>query len=116
MAEMTIQVPEPLVQELASVGDRLPEVLAYGLEQLSPLPSEIYQYILEFMVSQPSPDEVLQFGPTDAMQARASALLEKNRNGELNTVGSSELDEYMRINHLITMLKARALPYLTDAN
>lgn len=116
MTEMTIQVPEPLAQELVSVGDRLPEVLAYGLERLSPLPSEIYQYILEFMISQPSAEEVMQFGPTDAMQARASALLEKNRNGALSNAESSELDEYMRINHLITMLKAQALPYLVGQN
>lgn len=31
-------------------------------------------------------------------------------------VESKELDEYVRINHLITMLKARALPYLTPEN
>lgn len=113
MLEMTIQVPEPLAEELASVQDRLPEVLAYGLQQLSPLPSAVYQYILEFMVSQPSQEEVLDFGPTAAMQARVSALLEKNRVDELTVAESKELDEYVRINHLITLLKARALPYLT---
>lgn len=116
MTEMTIQVPEPLAQELVSIGERLPEVLAYGLEQLSPLPSGIYQYILEFLVSQPSPEEMMQFGPTDAMQERASALLEKNRNGELSKAEINELDEYMRIDHLVTMLKARALPYLAGNN
>jgi hypothetical protein len=113
MLEMTIQVPEPLAKELVSVQGRLPEVLAYGLQQLSPLPGEIYQYILEFMVSQPSHEELLNFGPTPTMQARVSMLLEKNRVDKLSTAESKELDEYMRINHLITMLKARALPYLT---
>ncbi len=116
MLEMTIQVPDPLAEELVSVQDRLPEVLAYGLQQLSPLPSEIYQYILEFMVSQPSREDLLDFGPTPAMQARVSVLLEKNRAGELSVAESKELDEYVRINHLITMLKARALPYLTPDN
>ncbi|MEZ4866961.1 MAG: hypothetical protein R3C14_36905 [Caldilineaceae bacterium] len=113
MLEMTIQVPEPLAEELVAVQDRLPEVLAYGLQQLSPLPGEIYQYILEFMVSRPSQEELLRFAPTPAMQARVSFLLEKNRSGELAVAESKELDEYMRINHLITMLKARGLP-LTD--
>ncbi|MCB0060844.1 MAG: hypothetical protein KDE19_01970 [Caldilineaceae bacterium] len=42
MLEMTIQVPEPLAEELSSQRERLPEVLAYGLQQLSPLPNEIY--------------------------------------------------------------------------
>ena len=113
MLEMTIQVPEPLAEELVAVQDRLPEVLAYGLQQLSPLPSAVYQYILEFMVSQPSQEDLLNFGPTAAMQARVSALLEKNRSDELTIAESKELDEYVRINHLITMLKAHALPYLT---
>ena len=56
MLEMTIQVPEPLAEELTSQQARLPEVLAYGLQQLSPLPNEIYQYILQFLISNPSPE------------------------------------------------------------
>lgn len=113
MLEMTIQVPEPLAAELMTKGDRLSEVLAYGLQQLPPLPNETYQYILEFLVSQPSAAEVLHFGATPTMQARVTELLEQNRTGTLTVVESKELDEYVRINHLITMLKARALPYLT---
>ncbi len=116
MLEMTIQVPEPLAAELAANGDRLPEVLAYGLQQLSPLPNEIYQYILEFLVSQPSAAELLDFGPTPAMQARVNELLERNQTGMLPAAEAKELDEYVRINPLITMLKARALPYLTPEN
>lgn len=116
MLEMIIQVPEPLAEELAAKGDRLPEVLAYGLQRLQPLPNEIYQYILEFLVSQPSSTEVMHFGPTPAMQTRVDELLEKNRAGTITAADTKELDEYMRINHLITMLKSRALPYLTPEN
>jgi hypothetical protein len=116
MLEMTIQVPEPLAAELVAQGDRLPEVLAYGLQRLPPLPNEIYQYILEFLVGQPSSAEVVRFGPTPAMQARVDELLEKNRAGTLTAADTKELDEYMRINHLITLLKARALPNLTPEN
>lgn len=116
MLEMTIQVPEPLAAELMAQSGRLPEVLAYGLQQLPPLPNETYQYILAFLVSQPSPAEVMHFGPTAAMQERVGELLAKNRIGTLTIGESAELDEYIRINHLITMLKARALPYLTPEN
>jgi hypothetical protein len=116
MREMTIELPDSLAEELASVRHRLPEVLAYGLQQLSPLPNEVYQYILEFMISQPTPEQVLQFGPTLAMQARVEELLAKNRDGTLTSVEADELDEYVRINHLITMIKARAVPYLPPTN
>lgn len=113
MLEMTIQVPEPLAAELASQQARLPEVLAYGLQQLSPLPNEIYQYILHFLISDPSPEEIAAFGPTPTMQARVEQLLVKNRDGALTASEVRELDEYVRINHFVTMLKARNRPHLS---
>lgn len=112
MVGMTVRVPESLAERLSTVGTRLPEILAHGLDKLSPLPNEVYRYILEFLVSHPSPPEVVNFSPTPAMQKRASELLEKNRSGNLTSAEAAELDEYIRINHLVTMLKARALPYL----
>ncbi|MEW5987848.1 MAG: hypothetical protein AB1791_14535 [Chloroflexota bacterium] len=112
MVEVTVRVPETLAERLSSVGSRLPEILAHGLDKLSPLPNEVYRYILEFLVSRPSPQEVVNFGPTLAMQKRVSELLERNRSDNLTPAEASELDEYLRINHLVTMLKARALPYL----
>lgn len=116
MIEMTIQVPESLAERVSAVSGRLPEVLAYGLEELSPLPNEIYRYILEFLISQPTPDEIVNFEPTSTMNERVSELLEKNRTGTLTTAESAELDEYIRLNHLITMLKARTLPYLPSTS
>ncbi|MEZ4714250.1 MAG: hypothetical protein R3A44_44120 [Caldilineaceae bacterium] len=108
MKEMTIQVPDPLAAEIDSVQDRLPEILAYGLHHLSPVPNEVYRYVLEFLVSQPSAAEIAEFAPTPSMQARVNELLEKNRMGVLTPTENQELDEYVRINHLITMLKARS--------
>lgn len=77
MLELTIQVPEPLAEEIVSKQERLPEVLAYGKQHLPLLPNEIYHHVIEFLVSQPSPIEVLHFAPTPAMQARVNLLLEK---------------------------------------
>ncbi len=114
MIEITIQVPDNLAEELTSVEERLPEILAYGLNQLTPLPNQVYRDVLNFLISQPSPKELIEFVPSPEIQAHVSELLEKNRTGTLTSIEESELDEYMHINHLITMLKARALPYLTD--
>jgi len=113
MLEVTIQVPERLAAEISSLQDRLPEVLAYGLRQIPPLPNEVYQYILGFLASQPSPEEIFSFSPTPIMQNRTSQLLEKNRLATLTVIENKELDEYVRINHLVTLLKARVLPYAT---
>ena len=89
--------------------DRLPEVLARGLTESFPLPNEVSCYILRFLTSNPSPQEVLDFKPTQAMQERIRELLEKNREGQLTSAESAELEEYGRINRFISLLKARAL-------
>ena len=112
MVEITIQVPDALAERLSSVQDRLPEVLALGLDELSPLPNQVYRYVLEFLISRPSPEALMRFGPTPEMQTRANKLLERDRAGQLTPAESTELDEYVRIDHLITLLKAEALPYL----
>ena len=108
MVEITIEVPESLAEQLASVRDRLPEVLARGLSQLSPVPNEVYRYILEFLASNPSPEAIFHFKPTLRIQKRISELLEKNRTGQLTRTESAELDEYERIEHCIRMLKIQA--------
>jgi len=112
MVEITIQVPESLAEQISEAQLQLPEILERGLEQSSSVPNQVYRQILEFLISQPSPEELLNFAPTDIVQQRVDELLEKDRAGVLTQLESAELDEYVRINHLITMLKARTLPYL----
>lgn len=112
MAQITIDVPDTLARRLVSVKHRLPEVLARGLEQTPPLPYEVYRYILEFLASNPSPEAIVKFRPTPKMQARISKLLAKNREGELTPTESTELDEYVHINDLLSLLKARAFKLL----
>jgi hypothetical protein len=47
------------------------------------------------------------------MQARLRYLLSQSSEGSLTPDELQELDEYERIEHLIIMLKAGNLPYLT---
>lgn len=109
MAQITIEVPDPLAERLLAVGDRLPEVLVRGLaESASPL-NEVYRYVLEFLASNPSPDVIVNFKPTPQIQKRISELLAKNREGQLTPAESAELDEYAYINRLLSSLKTRAL-------
>jgi hypothetical protein len=115
MVEITIQVPESLAERLAAIRDRLPEVLARGLEEPSPLLNEVYRYILDFLANSPSPEAILNFSLTPTMQERSSELLEKNRADQLTPAEATELDEYVRINNVVSLLKARALRNLRAA-
>lgn len=114
MAKITLEVPDELTEQLAQFGDRLPELLALSLQQ-PPLPARIYHYILNFLASQPTPEQILAFRPTPEMQKRLQTLLVRSQAGEITLPEQQELDEYERIEHLIVMLKAGSLPHLTGA-
>jgi hypothetical protein len=112
MAQITIELPDSLAQRLVSVQDRLPEVLTRWLDSPPPLSNEVYRHVLAFLATNPSPQEILDFNLTTTMQERASDLLEKNREAQLTSVEVTELDEYVHINDLLSLLKARALQHL----
>ena len=116
MVEITIQVPEALAERIAEVRDRLPEVLAVGLRDLPPLPTEGYRYVLEFLASNPSPQAIVDFDLLPAMQARASELLTRERASQLTAAGAAELDEHIRIDNLLSTLKTGALKRLKTAS
>lgn len=112
MPTITIEVPEELGERLSQIGDRLPELLALSLQQPA-LPAHIYHYILNFLASNPTPEQIAAFGPTPVMQERLRLLLERNKAGELTIAEQNELDEYEKIEHLVILLKAGCLPYLS---
>lgn len=115
MTTITLEVPDALADQLSQLGDRLPEVLMAGLSETTPLPAHIYRYVLDFLVSGPSPEQVAAFRPTQEMQLRLETLLARSHAGQLTPTEATELDEYERIEHLIVMLKAGNLPHLTGA-
>ena len=113
MAKITLEIPDELSEQLTQLGERLPELLALSLQQ-PPLPARIYRYILDFLASNPTPEQILAFRPTEEMQERLQTLLTRNSSGELTPTEKNELDEYERIEHIIVMLKAGSLPYVTS--
>ncbi|MGL6345004.1 MAG: hypothetical protein ACRC80_38350 [Waterburya sp.] len=112
MAQITIEVPDELSKKLVQLGDRLPELLALSLQQPA-IPAHIYRYIIDFLASEPTPEQIINFRPTPEMQERLSILLNRSQGGKLTFTEQKELDEYERIEHLIVMLKSGNLPYLT---
>lgn len=114
MATVTIEVSEELSELIAQAGDRLPELLARSLKEPT-LPAHIYRYVLDFLASRPTPEQVVAFGATPEMSARLRALLQREAEGEITSAQKAELDEYERLEHLIVMIKAGNLQHLTGA-
>lgn len=109
MAQITIEVPERLTKRLDEVKERLSQELARWPDRSPPASTEVYRYVLEFLATNPAPEAILNFRLTPEMQERASELLEKNRAEELTPAEELELDEYVRINDIVSLFKAQAM-------
>jgi hypothetical protein len=114
MATVTIEVPDELSELLAQAGDRLPELLAQSLKEPT-LPAHVYRYVLNFLASRPTPEQVAAFGPTPEMTDRLRTLLLRESKGEITPAEKAELDEYERLEHLMVMIKSGNLQHLTGA-
>jgi hypothetical protein len=64
--------------------------------------------VFRFMVSEPTPEQIIAYRVSAPFQKRASELLQKNKLNQLTTDEQSELDEFERISHMVTMLKVFA--------
>ena len=64
--------------------------------------------ILEFLLSQPTPEQVIQLHASEAAQERLRYLLDGSRNNALLDAERAELDAYIQLDNLIARLKARA--------
>jgi hypothetical protein len=115
MATITIEVPDELSGQLEQIRDQLPELLRLCLTPTA-ISAQVYRYVLDFVASQPTPQEIAEFRPTEEMQKRLMYLLGRSQSEELTLLEQAELDEYERIEHFIVLLKAGNLAYLTQAN
>jgi hypothetical protein len=115
MATITLEIPEELSSQLDAARDRLPELLALSLQQ-PPLAAHIYRSILDFLASNPTPEQIAAFSPTPEMQERLHILLARSKADALSPTEHAELDEYERIEHLMVLIKAGSLPFLSHTS
>jgi hypothetical protein len=64
--------------------------------------------ILDFLASTPTPEQIIAYRPSDVLAQRLHDLLDQNRLGTLTSIQQDELDEFIRMNHFMNMLKIRA--------
>lgn len=64
--------------------------------------------LLDFLVSTPTPEQIIAFKPPVALQQRLSDLLAQNRSGSLTTAEQNELEELLRLNRFMSRLRLKA--------
>lgn len=122
MAQLTIQIPDELASRLEPLRDRLPELLIQLIETSSKTPStvperlasitelpSVYGEVLDFLIKRPTPQEIAAFKVSLQAQERLRTLLEKNQEATLTAEETAELDVYEQLEHLMLLLKARAI-------
>ena len=71
-----------------------------------------YDEFVEFITSNPTTKAVSEFRLSDAAEEHINALLEANREGTITPEELDELDEYIRLEHLMRSAKIRAFEKL----
>lgn len=115
MATITLEVPDALAEQIVQLREHLPEWLALSLHQPA-LPATTYRYILDFLASNPSSEQIAAFAPPFEVQERLRTLLERSTHNALSPIEQAELDEYEQIEHLMVLIKAGSLPFLTTTS
>ena len=67
-----------------------------------------FDEIIDFITSMPQPQQVLAYKPSLESQSRLEDLLEKRRNTALNEAENKEMEQFLLIEHLMRVAKARA--------
>jgi hypothetical protein len=68
----------------------------------------LFDEVLDFLASSPTTEQIIAFYPSETLQERLRYLLDTNRNSALTAEERTELDEFSRLNHFMSMLKIRA--------
>jgi hypothetical protein len=71
-------------------------------------PETLFAEIIEFLASTPTPEHIVAFKPSVQLEQRLEYLLSQNRQDVLTSDERQELDEFLRMNHFMNMLKIRA--------
>ena len=67
-----------------------------------------YDDVMEFLTTSPTPEQIIEFRPSETMQERVRFLLDENRAGNLTIEQRKELDEFEQIEHFMRRLKIHA--------
>ena len=106
--QLMIDLPDELAQRLQPEREHLAEIIERGLRQGWSEGAGLAREIISFLGRGPQPAEILAFRPSPVFLERSRELLWKNKQGALSGAEEAELDEMLRLDHLVTLIKAEA--------
>jgi hypothetical protein len=117
MTTITVEVSDDLAAKIQAVRDRLPDLLSEALmlsgsgngsTTASSLRYPVFEEMIDFLVSSPTPDQMIDYTISTRAQERLAELLNKNREETLSEAENAELDVFEQVDYVMSSLKARA--------
>lgn len=68
----------------------------------------IFSELADFIVSQPTLEEIAAYHVSPTVDQRIHELLEKNREATLTPEERDEMEKFLAVSHLMTLAKAKA--------
>ena len=72
---------------------------------------KVYDEIIDFLVEKTQTNELLLFKPSEESKKRVRELLFSEKDGKISATEKAELDDFMKLEHLMRLAKARAKKY-----
>lgn len=70
--------------------------------------TKAYEEVVDFLAAGRSPAEIVEFRPSEEARARVYDLVAREKGDGLSAEEAMELDDYMWLEHLMRLTKARA--------
>ena len=68
----------------------------------------IYEEFVDFLSREVSPQAAIDFRPSSQNQARFNELVEASKNGKISRDEQREMDQFLMLEHVLQLLKAKA--------
>jgi hypothetical protein len=67
-----------------------------------------YDEFVDFIAAGSTPQSVIEFKPSEETRAHVADLIRRQKNDSLTSEETAELNQYLQIEHLMRLAKARA--------
>jgi hypothetical protein len=75
---------------------------------MADLKTSAYSEVYDFLVSTPTPEDIIAFHPSEVTQERVRSLADASQRGRLSEDEAMELAEFEKVEHFMRMLKIHA--------
>jgi hypothetical protein len=72
-----------------------------------------YEEIIDFIAAGTTPESLINFQPSEVAKERVADLILREKTEGITDEEKAELDQYLMLEHLIRLAKARAYQYIT---